>query len=121
MITLAENARWDRENRLDSIIDDYLLILKDEKPITVRQCIQSLSKILPYKRHLHGKIADKLMTLDLAAVKETMRKSTLMDILGVLAEMRKYGTSEELDSFMFSALNSGLLDKKAVKQVEALM
>ena len=121
LMLIAENARWDSENRLDSIIDDYLLILKDEKPITVRQCIQSLSKILPYKRHLHGKIANKLMTLDMKTIRETMRKSVLMDILGVLAEIRKYGTSEELDSFVFSALNSGLLDKKAVKQIEALM
>lgn len=121
LMMLAENARWDNENRFDSIVDDYLLILKDEKPITVRQCIQSLSKILPYKRHLQGKIAEKLMTLDLTAVKETMRKSVLMDILGILAEIRKSGTSEKLDSYFFNTLNSGLLDKKAVKQIEALM
>ena len=121
LMLIAENTRWDRENRLDSIIEDYLLILKDEKPITVRQCIQSLLRILPYKRHMHEKIAEKLMALDLKTVRETMRKSVLMDILSVLTVIRKYGTSEELDSYIFNALNSGLLDKKSIKQIEALM
>ena len=121
LMLIAENARWDKENRIDGVIDDYLLILHDEKPITVRQCIQSLLKILPYERHLYGKIAERLMALDLQTIKDRMRKSVLLDILGVLAEIRKYGKSEGLDSFIFNSLNSGLLDKKAVKQIESLL
>lgn len=121
LMLLAENTRWDCGNKFDCILDDYLLVLQDEKPITVRQCIQSLLKILPYKRNLHGKIIGKLINMDLTAVRETMRKSVLIDILSVLVETRKYGTSEELDSYVFNAFNSGLLDKKSVKQIEALM
>lgn len=121
LMLIAENARWDSGNRLDGVIDDYLMILYDEKPITVRQCIQSLSKILPYKKQLHSKIAGSLMSLDLNSVRATMRKSVLLDILCVLAEIRKSGATEALDKYIFSALNGGLLDKKAVKQVEALM
>lgn len=33
---LAANARWDDENKLDSIMPEYLLHITDEKPITAR-------------------------------------------------------------------------------------
>ena len=52
VMLIAANVKWDRENRIDNIIDDYLRILYDEKPITVRQCIQSLDKIVTYRTNL---------------------------------------------------------------------
>ena len=33
---LAANARWDEENRFDTILTDYLSHITDEKPITAR-------------------------------------------------------------------------------------
>ena len=42
---LAVNARWDDENRFDSIISDFLAHITDEKPITARQCIKALVKV----------------------------------------------------------------------------
>lgn len=38
---LAANARWDAENRYDSLLDEFLAHVTDEKPITSRQCIQA--------------------------------------------------------------------------------
>ncbi len=96
---LAENARWDSENRMDETLDDYLALLLDEKPITVRQCIQSLGEIARVKPDLHGKIAARLISLDLTEVRETMRKSVLLDILHVLADIRK---AHPTDNWSFS-------------------
>lgn len=118
---IADNTKWDKENKIDITIDDYLRILDDEKPITVRQCIQSLSRIVPYKVHLHNKIANRLMSLNIADVKETMRKLVLYDILNVLVLIRKYHTIDEIDSYIFEALTGGLLDKKTKKQIESML
>jgi len=121
LMLIAENAKWDKDDRLDAIIDEYLLHLNDEKPITIRQCIQALQKIIPFKNHLHMKIANKLMAIEISNVKETMRKLVLIDILSVLAMIRKYQTNDEIESYIFDALNGGLLDKKAKIQVESML
>jgi len=55
LMLIAENARWDTGNRMEEIIDGYLTILNDEKPITVRRCIQSLGKIASAKPGLSKK------------------------------------------------------------------
>lgn len=121
IMLIAENAKWDKDNRLDEKIDEYLLLLKDEKPITVRQCIQNLCKIVPYKNHLSDKIAKNIMSVNVSEIKETMRKLILLDILGVLAIIRKQQTSDEIESYIFNALTGGILDKKAKKQVESML
>jgi hypothetical protein len=89
IMLIAENVRWDSENRIEGVIDEYLALLSDTKPITIRQCIQSLGRIASTKPALNGKIAKKLVSFDIMAVKETMRKSILLDILNVLMLIRK--------------------------------
>ncbi len=121
LMLIADNAKWDKDNRLDSTIDMYLMHLYDEKPITVRQCIQGLCKIVPYKTHLHQRIANKLISLKIEDIKETMRKSTLLDILGVLVLIRKLKSSDKIEGYIFSALSGELLDKKSKKQIESML
>lgn len=121
LMLMADNVKWDKDNKFDAAFDEYFELLKDEKPITVRQCIQSLHKIVPYKKHLLQRIADNIMSISIPAVKETMRKLILFDILGVLAEIRKYNTTDAMEDYIFNALSGGLLDKKAKKQIEAML
>lgn len=107
---IAENTKWDRENKLDEMMDQYLLLLHDEKPITIRQCIQALNKIVPYKKYLHSKIADELMEINISEVKETMRKLVLLDILNVLNEIKKDSSIEKIESYILNAalINPGI-------------
>lgn len=121
IMLMADNAKWDKENRFDGAIDDYLKILNDDKPITVRQCIQALSKIIPYKIHLHNKIANRLMSINIMDVKSTMKKLILLDILNILVLIRKHRTSEEIDSYISEAITGELLDKKAAKHIELML
>lgn len=121
LMLIADNAKWDKDERLEDTIEEYLLLLNDEKPITVRQCIQSLCKIVPNKNQLHQKIANKIMAVNIADVKETMRKLILIDILGILAMIRKHQTNDEIENYIFQALTGGLLDKKSIKQVESML
>jgi len=121
LMLLAENAKWDAEARLEQCMEDYLALLNDEKPITVRQCIQSLAKIVPHKPGLGGKIAERLIAFDLMAVKETMRKSILLDIINVLLLLRKELPHEGVEAFLFNALSGEVLDKKSKQQLEAAL
>jgi len=121
LMLIAENVRWDAENRIAGTIDACLQLLNDEKPITIRQCIQSLGKIASSKPGLHDQIASRLISFDLTAVKETMRKSILLDILHVLLAIRKELKTDEMESFILKALTGGILDKKSKKQLEALL
>lgn len=117
-LLIAENAKWDAENRLDGCVDEYFKLFQDEKPITARQAIQALGKIIPWKPALRGRIAEALMKIDLSAVKETMRKSLLLDIVGALTAMRKYGGLPEADAYIANALTGGILDKKSIKLLQ---
>lgn len=121
LMLIAENVKWDAENRMDGIIDEYLMLLNDEKPITIRQCIQSLEKIVSAKPMLNDIIASRLVSFDIMAVKETMRKSILLDILNVLLIIRQELKRDEIESFILNALSGEILDKKSKKQIEALL
>lgn len=121
LMLIAENAKWDLESKLEDSIDEYLSLLKDEKPITIRQCIQSLGKIVPYKQNLNNRIADKLISFNITGIKETIRKSILIDILSVLAIIRKNYKTDEMEGFVLNALSGEILDKKAKKQIETIL
>jgi hypothetical protein len=118
---IAENARWDTGNQITSTLDEYLLILKDEKPITVRLCIQSLKNIIPYHPELCQKIAESLLQLELLEIRETMRKLVLMDILEVLVLIKKFYNTTEIQTYISNAMTGEILDKKSKKQMEAFL
>ena len=121
LMLIAENVRWDAESRMEDTIDECLKPLNDEKPITIRQCIQSLGKIASSMPGLNDKIASRLISFNLMSVKETMRKSILLDILNVLLTIRKELKTDEIESFILNALSGEILDKKSKKQIEALI
>jgi len=116
LMLIAENAKWDTQNKLN--IDDYLALLYDDKPITIRQCIQALKKIIPYKENMRLKIAEKLMAVNISEIRETMQKSVLLDILIILLEIRKYNTDNEIEKYIVNALSGGLLDKKSKNLIQ---
>ncbi len=121
LMLIAENVRWDSENKMESISDDYLELINDEKPITIRQCIQSLEKIIVFKPELKDKIIRRLISFDLMNVRETMRKLILLDILNVISVIGKEFRTEETDSFIMNALTGEILDKKSKKQMLELL
>lgn len=119
IMMIAENARWDSENKMEDSLGDCNSLLKDDKPITIRQSIQALGKVAEAKPDLSGKIAGMLMSVDIAEIKETMRKPILLDILNVLVVIRKNLKNDEIDNFIFNSLSGGMLDKKSIKLIHA--
>lgn len=117
MMLIAENARWDTQGKMNAVMDAYLRGCEDEKPITVRQCIQGLKKIALYHTACHAKIIQKLLSLDLMQRKESMRKSLLLDILGVFCEIQKIQPDKRIEQYYQQAMTGGILDEKTKRQV----
>lgn len=70
---LAANAQWDDENRFDTILDDYLAHIMDEKPITARQCIKALAQVGMAKPQYIPRILSCFHGADLSKYKDSMR------------------------------------------------
>ena len=77
---LAVNAQWDDENRFDTIIDDFLAHITDEKPITARQCIKALAQVGQSKPEYIQRITEALREADLSKYKDSMRPLIKKDI-----------------------------------------
>ena len=70
---LAANAQWDEENRFDAILPEFLSHVTDEKPITARQCIQTLAQVGLAKPRYIPQILDRFHSADLSRYKDSMR------------------------------------------------
>ena len=81
---IACNAKWDEAGKIDGIIDEYLDHVTDDKPITARQCIQSLPKLAQAKTHLMPRIASSLRHADTSQYAGSMRPLVQNDIRDAL-------------------------------------
>lgn len=117
----AVNARHDKNGRMNHLLPGYLALLNDPKPITVRQCAQALPEILQAQPWLAEEILKALLQVDVLQYKETMRKLILTDFLEVLLYIRTIQPSEELEAYLFSALNGSVLDEKSKKLIRQRM
>jgi hypothetical protein len=88
MLMIAACAPWDADNKIDEVIDKYLTLLGDVKPITVRQCVQSLPQIALHKPDLAPDIRDALRGANIFRYKSTMQPLLRQDIANALQSIR---------------------------------
>jgi hypothetical protein len=81
---IAENVKWDKNNRFNKTINKYLNCCTDEKFITARQTIQALETILKATDQFNSEIKEKLISLQLEQYKKTQQKLLNQDRLGIL-------------------------------------
>ena len=86
---IAYNAKWDKNNKIDEIIDEYLKHIEDVKPITARQCIKLLPMIAKNKPELKCDIVSALQKADISIYAESMQSLVYKDIQNSLAEIEK--------------------------------
>lgn len=84
---IAANARWDEENKIDEVIDEYLKHIMDVKPITARQCIQALPEIAKYKEGLKPDIVEALRCAKPERYRESMVSLVRKDIAEALKKI----------------------------------
>ena len=120
MMLLAENAQWDTEGKAKDSLPDMTALLADEKPITVRQTIQALETVGLASNELRPQIRKDLIDFDLTAVRETMRKSILTDILHALIILKDGSDTQAVDAYIVRALTGNILDAKTKKALQRL-
>lgn len=86
---IACNAKWDKDYKVDEIIDKYLQHITDVKPITARQCIKNLPKIAASKPDLRNDIIRALEWADISLYADSMRSLVYKDIQQALKEIHK--------------------------------
>ncbi|MHB8807611.1 MAG: hypothetical protein ACYC59_08525 [Anaerolineaceae bacterium] len=116
---IANNVRWDEQGKFDAICDLYLSCCDDEKPVTVRQCIQGLCQIVPFNTRCHSKVTQKLLSIDIAQRKETQRKILLLDIISVLVLINHANPNNDILVYIQNALTGEILDKKSKQAIGA--
>lgn len=121
IMLIAENVKWDRQNRFSGIFNSYMSHCTDEKFITSRQTIQSILKWIASRPELAEQTAAELVSIDISAFKATQQKLILTDILNVLAEIKQLHASDLIDGYISRAITGGLLDKKSVSSFKRLL
>jgi hypothetical protein len=84
VMLIAENVRWDEDNRFGKTLTKYIGCCNDEKFITARQAIQGLESILETTDKFNDKIKQGLANLQLAKYKENQQKLLNKDVSKVL-------------------------------------
>ena len=87
---LAANARWDREDKFDTLLDEFLSHITDVKPITARQCVAALPEIAEAKPNLIPRIRAALEQADLSGYPDSMQPLVSKDIVAALQKMERF-------------------------------
>lgn len=86
---IAYNAKWDTENKVNGVIDEYLRHIEDEKPITARQCIKDTVLIARYKPELVDTILTALEKIG-RVYDESMQSLVYADRKKAIRQIRQY-------------------------------
>ena len=87
---IAYNAKWDKDYKIDEIIDKYLKHITDVKPITARQCIKLLPLVARYKPELKNDIISALHRANICVYDDSMQPLVYKDIQKALKEIQKF-------------------------------
>lgn len=88
LLLISANAKWDVDNKMDEVIDEYLKHIIDAKPITARQCIKAIPDIVKYKPDLKDLIIEELGKANPYWYPDTMQPLVRKDIANVLKEIQ---------------------------------
>lgn len=86
---IACNAKWDKDYKIDEVIDKYLKHITDVKPITARQCIKLLPIIAKCKPELKNDILSALHKANTFVYDDSMQSLVYKDIQKALKEIQK--------------------------------
>ena len=86
---IAYNAKWDTDYKVDEIIDKYLEHITDVKPITARQCIKLLPRLVKAKPELKNDIIAALHKANISVFSGSMQPLIYKDLKNSLAEIQE--------------------------------
>ena len=65
-------ARWDVAGKVVAAFDEMKVLLNDEKPTVVRQCLSALHEVVLYRPELSDRITEAVKNIDLSRYKDSM-------------------------------------------------
>lgn len=89
VMLLAENVRWDKQDKFGKAIAKYFLCCNDEKFITARQSVQGLQTIVESTGKYGQEIKQRLVELNLSQYKENQQSLLRRDIANVFKAIEK--------------------------------
>ena len=98
LLLLGKNARWDREGKLDAVLDQMLEYLEDPKPITVRQCLKALDELVQGRPDLAFRVQARLESVDCTRYPGSMAPLIQRDILHLLQTINDFTAPENGES-----------------------
>ena len=98
LLLLGKNARWDRDGKLDTVLDRILEHLEDPKPITVRQCLKALEELVQGRPDLAFRVQARLEAMDCTRYPESMAPLIQRDILHLLQTINEFTAPETGES-----------------------
>ncbi len=84
---LCKQAKWDKDNKIDRAIEEILNAISDEKPTAVRQALQYLEYMVPYKKNLNERMKQKVLSIDCSLFKDTMQPLIEKDIQSLVRQI----------------------------------
>lgn len=87
VMLLAENIRWDSEGKFSQVIDKFLTCCSDEKFITARQTLQSLTKVAMATNAYNQMISAHVAALDLSKHRANQQSLLKKDIAALLKKL----------------------------------
>lgn len=93
ILLIAANAKWDKDYKIDAIIDQFLKHIMDAKPITARQTIKTLPTIARHKPNLINDICNALYNANPQNYKSSMQSlisKDIQDALKNIAEIQNH-------------------------------
>ena len=82
-------ARWDEEGKLQKYLPQLLVMLRDDRPTAVRQCIKALYEVAEYRSDLWNMIESGLSGIELSKYSDSMRPLIEKDRDGLLKKISK--------------------------------
>jgi hypothetical protein len=119
IMLIAENIRWDSQDRFAKLCSSYLEHCDDEKFVTSRQCIQGLQKIIAHTQKHRHEIVDKLLAIQLEGKKETQQWLLLLDIEDVLGILYETEKEARIENYLKSKYELG--NDKVKKKIKAIL
>ena len=89
IMLIAENVRWDKDNKFSKTISKYLRCCNDEKFITARQTIQGLETIVKATDKFDREIEQGILSLQFSWYKENQQKLLKKDASNLLRAIEK--------------------------------
>jgi hypothetical protein len=89
IMLIAENVRWDKEDKFGAIFEKYMSCCRDEKFITARQTIQGLETIMKATGKYNEAIKKALAGLVFSIYKENQQKLLKKDVESALKAAAK--------------------------------